>query len=375
MATFVISDSMYNMDEKNIDPIKTGEFIARLRQTHNMTQEELGNLVFISRKSVSKWETGRACPSIDMLKRLSTVFGVSLEELIEGDFNSTHVREKKLAYRIFKSKIFKVFSFPIILLGLAIISLIIYSTIDTSSMYSINYEDERFGILNGVFVLSSKANYINFGTMYYNLEDVDDNTTFNYTLYYLDEDVDRKLASFSSIEPVYLDNSDRFVKAFKKSKNKSLYLRVEYENTKGKDVQYDLELSLSDIPNNKYILEEGSDNVDTSISAEEDKDLNVEFLFKLSKEDLKKYFDGKTIVVGKTKYKIFFDAIYNKLVLKYKDLNIQIDFDSKRIILTEKPFKVINIKDNFNLSLKNLSKEELQLIKNIIHSFDNIVCK
>lgn len=375
MATFVISDSMYNMDEKNIDPIKTGEFIARLRQTHNMTQEELGNLVFISRKSVSKWETGRACPSIDMLKRLSTVFGVSLEELIEGEFNSTHVRENKLAYRIFKSKIFKVFSFPIILLGLAIISLIIYSTIDTSSMYSINYEDERFGILNGVFVLSSKANYINFGTMYYNLEDVDDNTTFNYTLYYLDEDVDRKLASFSSIEPVYLDNSDRFVKAFKKSKNKSLYLRVEYENTKGKDVQYDLELSLSDIPNNKYILEEGSDNVDTSISAEEDKDLNVEFLFKLSKEDLKKYFDGKTIVVGKTKYKIFFDAIYNKLVLKYKDLNIQIDFDSKRIILTEKPFKVINIKDNFNLSLKNLSKEELQLIKNIIHSFDNIVCK
>lgn len=363
MATFVISDSTFNMDEKNIDPIKTGEFIARLRQTHNMTQEELGNLVFISRKSVSKWETGRACPSIDMLKRLSTVFGVSLEELIEGDFNSTHVREKKLAYRIFKSKIFKVFSFPIILLGLAIISLIIYSTIDTSSMYSINYEDERFGILNGVFVLSSKANYINFGTVYYNLEDVDDNTTFNYTLYYLDEDVDRKLASFSSIEPVYLDNSDRFVKAFKKTKNKALYLRVEYKNIKGKEIQYDLELALSNIPFSKYALEEGSEDTDTSISGEGANDLNVEFLFKLSKDELKKYFDGKTLVVGKAKYKITFEQKNYRLTLKFKESSIVVDLDSNIIFFKNKMFNNITINDDFKLSLNNISKEDRLIVK------------
>lgn len=366
METSVISDSMFNMNDKNIDPIKTGNFIARLRQSHNMTQDELGTLVFISRKSVSKWETGRACPSIDMLKRLSTVFGVSLEELIEGDFNSSHVREKKLAYRIFKSKIFKVFSFPIILVGLAIISLIIYSTIDTSSMYSINYEDERFGILNGVIVLSSKASYINFGTMYYNLEDVDDNTTFNYTLYYLDDDVDRELVSFSNIEPVYLDNNNRFVKDFKKAKKKPLYLKIDYENTKGKEVRYDLELVLSDIPVSKYAIEEGGQDTETSITDEEANDLSVEFLFKLSKEELKKYFDGKTIIVGKAKYNVNYEIGENELTIKNKDMSIVIDFSVKRIILRYNNTKYLTVNESFRVVPLNASDEDVFIVKSTL---------
>ena len=68
--------SSYN----NIDPIKTGKFILELRVAHNLTQEELGFKVFISRKSISKWETGRCCPSIDMVKK-SIIISVLLNRM------------------------------------------------------------------------------------------------------------------------------------------------------------------------------------------------------------------------------------------------------------------------------------------------------
>ena len=44
------------------------EKIKKLRNDKSMTQEELAEIVFVSRVAVSKWETGRGYPNIDSLQ-------------------------------------------------------------------------------------------------------------------------------------------------------------------------------------------------------------------------------------------------------------------------------------------------------------------
>ena len=59
-----------------------GENIVRLRRKEKMTQEELANVMGVSKSSVSKWETGATYPDIVFLPELANLFNVSLDELL-----------------------------------------------------------------------------------------------------------------------------------------------------------------------------------------------------------------------------------------------------------------------------------------------------
>ena len=61
------------------------EKLQALRKQKNLTQEELAEVLFVSRTSVSKWESGRGYPSIDSLKAVSKFFGITIDELLSGD--------------------------------------------------------------------------------------------------------------------------------------------------------------------------------------------------------------------------------------------------------------------------------------------------
>lgn len=60
------------------------ETIYRLRTERGMSQLELAEALDVSRQSISKWETGAAVPELDKLIKLSEVFGVTLDELVQG---------------------------------------------------------------------------------------------------------------------------------------------------------------------------------------------------------------------------------------------------------------------------------------------------
>lgn len=63
---------------------RMGAFIAELRREKNWTQEELGERLGVSNKTVSRWETGSYMPGIEILSLLSREFGVGLNELVSG---------------------------------------------------------------------------------------------------------------------------------------------------------------------------------------------------------------------------------------------------------------------------------------------------
>lgn len=61
------------------------EKLQELRKQKGLTQEELAELLFVSRTAISKWESGRGYPSIDSLKSISRFFGVTIDELLSGN--------------------------------------------------------------------------------------------------------------------------------------------------------------------------------------------------------------------------------------------------------------------------------------------------
>lgn len=62
-----------------------GERIYQLREEREMTQTELAKRIGKSKQSVSNWENNNILPSIDMLIRLSEIFQVSCDYLLELD--------------------------------------------------------------------------------------------------------------------------------------------------------------------------------------------------------------------------------------------------------------------------------------------------
>ena len=68
-----------------MDQIKTGKFIATLRKEKELTQEQLGENLGVTNKTISRWENGNYMPDIEMLSLLSKEFDVSINELISGE--------------------------------------------------------------------------------------------------------------------------------------------------------------------------------------------------------------------------------------------------------------------------------------------------
>jgi len=67
-----------------MDQYKIGAFLKELRQERGITQERLAEELSVSNRSVSRWETGRNLPDIDILLELSRYYGVDIGELLDG---------------------------------------------------------------------------------------------------------------------------------------------------------------------------------------------------------------------------------------------------------------------------------------------------
>ena len=65
--------------------MEVGVQIKKYRNELGLSQEKLAEKVYVSRQTVSNWETGKNYPDIHSLLLLSSLFGVSLDQLIKGD--------------------------------------------------------------------------------------------------------------------------------------------------------------------------------------------------------------------------------------------------------------------------------------------------
>lgn len=60
-----------------------GNLLYKLRTRSNLTQGEVASKLGVTNKAVSKWENGKAKPTTDVLKKLSILFNIPIEELLQ----------------------------------------------------------------------------------------------------------------------------------------------------------------------------------------------------------------------------------------------------------------------------------------------------
>ena len=114
-----------NNNRSNVS--KMGKYICNLRKQKGYTQKQLGEILDVSDKTISKWELGTIAPDITILSSLADAFGVSVLEILNGEDNIIEIKDKsdsldistysnQTRKKIFKDILITIFFFSIIIL-------------------------------------------------------------------------------------------------------------------------------------------------------------------------------------------------------------------------------------------------------------------
>lgn len=142
------------MNQENI-----GKKIAFLRKKRNLTQEQLGEKICVSSKTISKWERGVSLPDVLIVTKICDVLGVSVEELlldkqiVSGNVSNCN---KKFSFNDFfgKKKIFIIL--PVIFIFILLFLFIHYNSLH---VFTISSNTDDF-IVNGYTILNLKKNIL-----------------------------------------------------------------------------------------------------------------------------------------------------------------------------------------------------------------------
>lgn len=69
----------------NMNQKKIGEFLRRLRQERQITQEELANALNVNHRTISRWENGRNLPDYDVMLEIASYYEVGVDEILNGE--------------------------------------------------------------------------------------------------------------------------------------------------------------------------------------------------------------------------------------------------------------------------------------------------
>ena len=78
-----------------MDQKKIGSFLKELRKEKGITQEQFAEIINVSGRTVSRWETGNNMPDISLLVEIADYFDVSIPEIINGERKS-NIMEKEV---------------------------------------------------------------------------------------------------------------------------------------------------------------------------------------------------------------------------------------------------------------------------------------
>ena len=84
-----------------MDQVKIGGFLKEIRKEKELTQEQLAEKFNVSRRTVSRWETGSNLPDLDILIEMSDFYDVELRELLDGERKSGKM-DKELKETVLK---------------------------------------------------------------------------------------------------------------------------------------------------------------------------------------------------------------------------------------------------------------------------------
>ncbi len=150
---------------------KMAEFLKSLREDKDLTQDQLGDMLNVSRSLVSKWEHGTKIPAVDCLMALSKIYDITIDEIIYGErknnknakdienLSATIMNESKRRIDIANKIFFTIIGF---LLFLLCGSYFIFNY-NSIKVYNVSGENKTYNVKNTLMIISKNKSYIKFG--------------------------------------------------------------------------------------------------------------------------------------------------------------------------------------------------------------------
>ena len=143
-----------------MDLNKTGKYLKKLREENNLTQSDIASKLGVSVQAVSKWETGKSFPDVGLLERISELYNVKVEYLLNGKLTET------IGYYNKKTKMKSIFIITLVIV-FSIFTLFFLTAFNKFKIYELNSGD----VAKGYFV--STTDYNVFDLKLSNTENID----------------------------------------------------------------------------------------------------------------------------------------------------------------------------------------------------------
>lgn len=224
---------------------KVGKFIKEIRKKNNLTQKELADKLGVTFQAVSKWENGKNIPDISLLKEISKLFDVDIEEILEG----------KSKDKIDKKKIY------LITIGIILSILIIIITIILLSSNNHDFEFKQISTSCNNFNITGSLAYNKDKTSLY-ISSIEycgsDNgkiyESIECTLYETHNDIEEKVSSCKKDDNITLEeylkevkiSVDDYTMSCNNLSNSSLYLEINASVEDNKNITYNIPITLHD---------------------------------------------------------------------------------------------------------------------------------
>ena len=151
-----------------MDINKIGSFIKKLRVDNGLTQEELAQKIPIDRTAVSKWERGVTMPDSSSLLRLSDIFNVTINDLLNGDY--VNKNDEKVIVNLYEAnyknkKIIKIISSLMILLIISFLFIYFIFSFKKTRLYKVNGQSENYEVNDGFLIYTNDVYYFYLGNL------------------------------------------------------------------------------------------------------------------------------------------------------------------------------------------------------------------
>lgn len=229
-----------------MDAIKIGKFISKMRKENNMSQSELANVLNVTSQAVSKWENGRGIPDIEMLKKLSEVFKVKMEDILSGEEKKKDNKKNIIYFGLLISLI--------IIFGLGLLFMINNKNNDFHFM-SLATDNDDFRV-KGVMAYNKNKKSIYISEVNKTKEDEEKYKSMECILFESNGSVEKLIGKYGDIDDKQTEatltellkgvefNIDNYDCECSKPTCEDLFLRINVRNIDNKIITYQLPIQL-----------------------------------------------------------------------------------------------------------------------------------
>lgn len=349
-----------------MDINKIGKFIKELRLEKNISQNQLSEETHVTRQAISNWENGKAIPDSDILLTLSSLFEVSINEILSGERNISESNLQDITLQLIDEnndkrrkikKILLISTISIVSLFLIFLGFYFINNYNSIKVYSVRGQSKNYKTYNGIFVVTKNKIYLRLGKIQnYGKKNIDELNKIQ--LFYLNKQKDKVVLLENDKTDILLDEDFGYKEYFYSNNlntiSNNMYLEITY-NEKEKEI---IKLNFKEKFKNNFLFKK----------FEKQKVLKDE----IKPESILKKDAEMQELLSREKIKVDEQMKIRKLLDSKKDEEIEKEPVEKIVYISNYPQEEIPKEEEKEIKEEMESKEEVSIsLENTIQEPDN----